>query len=146
MRETACVIGALLSVGVPQRNTLPCIRTLTERRELTILVTATDFVGHVSRTVEFSVATLMRRYAVTVVALPLVRPASTLISLQRPIIAVQFVAIVVRAIDSPIATLMAWHAIATLAPPLLGGAPQPVIFGHVVKCVSLLPYFRARVA
>lgn len=64
----------------------------------------------------------MQRDAVTVIAHPLVRLASSAISMQRPIVAAQLVAIVVRAIDSAIATLITGYAITALALPFLARA------------------------
>lgn len=83
----------------------------------------------------------MQRDAVTVIAHPLVRPASTAISMQRPIVAAQLVAIVVRTIDPAIATLVSRYAITALAHPFLARAWRLLSFSFVVKYVSLYCIF-----
>lgn len=89
------------------------------RGKLTIIVTAIHFIGHVSRTVESFVAPLMQWDAVAVIAHPLVRMTTTMISLCRPMVTAHLIAIVVQAIDSAIAALMLGYAIAALASPFV---------------------------
>lgn len=102
------------------------------RGKLTIIITAVHFIGHISRTVEPFVASLMQRNAMTIIARPFVRAAYTVISLHRPIVTAQLVAIIVRTINSAIAMLMSWYAITALALPFFIRAFRSLIFSFVV--------------